>query len=98
MTTVRTDSKSKKVVELLRKAVAIERQWRIDAGMSQTDLSEASGVKLSTLRVFERTGRISMERFLRIMVSIDAADRLHEVFLHEPPGDGVHRRARRKNK
>lgn len=39
---------------------------RVAAGLTQEELAARSGIALGTLRLFERTGKISLERLLRI--------------------------------
>jgi transcriptional regulator with XRE-family HTH domain len=48
------------------KALRLDREW------TQEELSVRAGIALSTYQQFERNGRISLERFLRLAVVLDA--------------------------
>ncbi|MBI9113377.1 helix-turn-helix domain-containing protein [Maridesulfovibrio ferrireducens] len=52
------------------------RELRLNRQWTQDTLSERSGVPLSTLRKFERTGKISLESFLKVAFSLDVLDEL----------------------
>jgi transcriptional regulator with XRE-family HTH domain len=56
------------------KAVRLERGW------TQREIAERSGVALATYRRFERTGRISLERLLRLAVILEAHTGINELF------------------
>ena len=51
--------------------------------MAGKDLSERSGVKLGTLKHFEKTGEISLERFLMILSSMGRTLEIQSLLL--PP-------------
>jgi len=51
------------------------RHRRLDAGWSQAELSDRSGVPLGTLKRFESTGQISLDTLLRLARPLSA---LHE--------------------
>lgn len=51
------------------------RRRRLDAGWSQAELSDRSGVPLGTLKRFESTGQISLDTLLRLARPLSA---LHE--------------------
>ncbi|MDZ4259804.1 MAG: helix-turn-helix transcriptional regulator [Gemmatimonadales bacterium] len=40
---------------------------RLDAGWSQAELAERAGITLATYRRFEQTGKISLDRLIRVM-------------------------------
>jgi transcriptional regulator with XRE-family HTH domain len=77
-------------VELQTPAEVIEgiagraRALRIARGWTQQELAERSGVALETLRRFERTGKISLERLAKIAVVLDAVRPLGELFAAPP--------------
>jgi len=52
--------------QIRRELVAWFRQQRLTLNWTQQELSARSGVALSTLRLFERSGQISLERLLRL--------------------------------
>ncbi len=47
------------------------RNRRLTLNMTQMQLSERSNVNIATLRKFERTGKISLESFLKIAFVLD---------------------------
>lgn len=56
------------------------RQARLERGWTQDELARRAGVALSTLRVFERTGRISLERLVMIAAALRALDAFDGLF------------------
>lgn len=72
--TLRTPSEVSKLLAERVKALRIARAW------TQEELAERAGIKLSTYRVFERTGRISLKRLLDIALVLDAMDGFERVF------------------
>ena len=60
------------------------RALRIARGWTQQELAERSGVALDTLRRFERTGKIALERLARIAVVLDAVHPLGDLFAAPP--------------
>ena len=60
------------------------RALRLARGWTQRELAERSGVALDTLRLFERTGKIALERLARIAVVLDAVRPLGELFAPPP--------------
>ena len=52
--------------QIRRELVTWFRQQRLTLNWTQQELSTRSGVALSTLRLFERSGQISLERLLRL--------------------------------
>lgn len=48
------------------------RALRLDRGWTQREIAERAGIAPATYRRFERTGRISLERLLRLAVILDA--------------------------
>ena len=68
---------------------------RLERGWTQRELSRRSGVALTTLKLFERTGRISLERLVAIAVVLGAVQPLGELFAPGPARtlDELERRA-----
>lgn len=61
-------------VRLLR----LQRRW------TQQEIADRAGVTLATYRRFERTGRIALERLLRIAVILDARAGFAQLFALPP--------------
>jgi len=74
------------------------RNRRLGLNLSQEDLAKASGVPLSTLKKFERTGQISLASFLALCDAIAVGHRLNDVIPPAPPStlDEVEGRTPRK--
>ena len=43
-------------------------------------MAERAGIKLSTYRVFERTGEVSLKRLLNVALVLDTLDSFDQVF------------------
>ncbi len=54
-------------VEIARTLAQRVREQRLQRGWSQAELARRAGVKLPTYVLFERTGRISLVRFIAIV-------------------------------
>ncbi len=54
--------------QIARRAVA----RRVALGWTREELAERSGVAVGTLKRFEQTGQVSLERLLKIAVALDA--------------------------
>ena len=52
--------------EMPRLLAARSKTLRIARGLTQAELAERAGIKLSTLRVFERSGHIALHRLLAV--------------------------------
>lgn len=59
-------------------------QERVRQNITQQSLAELSGVKYSTIRHFERTGKISLERVIALLRALKKLDEL-EHFLAPIP-------------
>lgn len=71
-------------VEVVAGIAERARALRIARGWTQQELADRSGVALDTLRRFERTGKIALERLVRIAVVLDAVRPLGELFAAPP--------------
>lgn len=60
------------------------RRLRLLAGWKQSTLSDRAGVTLPTLRRFERSGKASLETFLRLCHALGRLDDVAEL-LNAPP-------------
>lgn len=86
-------------VTLTRGIGARLRDLRLARGWTQEELSERSGVALSTLKLLEARGQGSLQRLARIAVALDADGALRELFA--PPArmeslEAVRRTERRR--
>lgn len=57
---------------------------RLERGWTQQETAERAGLALATYRVFERTGRISLERLLKLAVILDARGGFEHLFVAPP--------------
>lgn len=57
---------------------------RLDRGWTQQEIAERAGLTLATYRRFERTGRISLERLLKLAVILDARAGFDQLFIRAP--------------
>lgn len=55
------------------------RSLRLARGWTRDVLSQHADVNVFTLKRFERTGQISLERFLKLCATLDALDELKSV-------------------
>jgi transcriptional regulator with XRE-family HTH domain len=60
------------------RALRLERTW------TQQEMADRAGLTLATYRRFERTGRIALERLLRIAVVLDARAGFDQLFAIPP--------------
>jgi transcriptional regulator with XRE-family HTH domain len=67
-------STTKNPSDYLEEIALRHRQLRKDAGWSQSEMAERSGVSLGSLKRFERTGQISLESLLKLMHLLDRLD------------------------
>ena len=57
--------------EALLKIAKLTKERRLFMNITQSELSDRSGVSLSVIRKFERTGKISLESFLKLSLVLD---------------------------
>jgi transcriptional regulator with XRE-family HTH domain len=60
------------------KALRLDREW------TQEELAARAGIALATYQQFERTGRISLERLLKLAVVLDARQGFEGLFPRAP--------------
>lgn len=68
--------------EIALKLARALREWRVSprgAGMPQTELSRKSGVGLTPLKRFERTGGTTLLNLIAIFRGLDLLDRLEDL-------------------
>jgi len=66
--------------ELVRAVGARAKDRRLALGLGQAELSERAAVPLSSLRRFERTGRIGLEALARLALALDAGEGVAALF------------------
>lgn len=54
---------------------------RLERGWTQREIAERTGIALATYRRFERTGRIALERLLKLAVILDAQAGFEDLFV-----------------
>jgi len=64
------------------RAERLRREWK------QATLAERSGVSLPTVRRYERTGRTSLENFLKLCLALGRLDEFADV-LEPPPASSI---------
>jgi len=57
---------------------------RLERGWTQQETAERAGLTVATYRRFERTGRISLERLLKLAVILDARGGFEHLFVAAP--------------
>ncbi len=57
---------------------------RIDRGLRRVDLAESTGVSVSTISRFERTGQVAFDVIVKIAIALDAQRLLLSLF---PPAE-----------
>ncbi len=72
--------------EIARLLAGRVRALRLQRGWTQQELAGRSGLTLATYRRFERTGRIALDRLLRIAVVLDAQAAFDGLFALPPAG------------
>jgi transcriptional regulator with XRE-family HTH domain len=66
--------------EVARSVAARVRALRLERGWTQQETAARAGIALPTYRAFERTGRISLERLLKIAIVLDASAGFAQLF------------------
>jgi len=66
--------------EILIEIAARAKKVRIAHDLRQSDLSEKSAVPLSSIRVFERSGKISMVYLIKILRALSLIEELDNLF------------------
>lgn len=90
--------------ELARNLARRVKALRLERGWTQQETAERAGVALGTFRRFERSGRISLERLLKLAVILDARSGFEHLFRPGPAGSlaeleqRVRRPARKRGK
>jgi transcriptional regulator with XRE-family HTH domain len=66
--------------EMTRLLAARAKALRVARGFTQAELAERAGIKLSTLRVFERSGHIALHRLLAVAHVLGALGEFQTLF------------------
>ena len=66
--------------EIVREIAQRMRRSRLQRSWTQQELSRRSGVSLSSLRRFERTGQVALLSLVRIAIALDATQGLASLF------------------
>lgn len=74
--------------EIARRLAARVRDERLRLGWKQVTLAERSGVSLPTIRRYERDGRTSMEKLLKICHALGRLDAFADL-LKPPPASSI---------
>lgn len=70
--------------EAVAEISSLLRQRRLVANMTQQQLAERSNVSLAVLRKFERSGKISLESFIKLAFVLGVADAMLESLKIKP--------------
>jgi len=82
--------------EILTEIAARAKTVRIAHDLRQSDLSEKSAVPLSSIRVFERSGKISMVYLIKILRTLSLIEELDNLF-QSPEIDDLETVLKQKN-
>lgn len=69
----------KTAAEMLAELASMVRSNRLRRGWTQAEMARRAGIKLPTYVIFERTGRISLLRFLKVLDVLDLMERLNNL-------------------
>ena len=67
-------------IQMLEIIAAQLKARRLFLNLSQQSLSDRSGVSLSVIRKYERTGKISLESLLKLAVILDSLKQFEDLF------------------
>jgi transcriptional regulator with XRE-family HTH domain len=70
--------------EMAHSVAARVRVLRLERGWTQEEIAARAGIALATYRAFERTGQISLERLMQLVVILDAQPGLKHLFALPP--------------
>lgn len=72
----RLDNYSRNPEMLMSRLAGNCRARRLEKGYSRRTLSELTGIPAPTIEKFERTGKISLESFVRLVIEFDYFDEM----------------------
>lgn len=70
--------------EIARTLASRVKALRLERGWTQREIAERAGLTLATYRRFERSGRVSLDRLLKLAVVLDARDGFERLFVRPP--------------
>jgi len=82
--------------EIARELARRVRVRRLERAWTQRELADRAGLNLETYRVFERTGRISLERLLNLAIVLNSTTALEGLFA-APPAQSLDELERRQS-
>ena len=69
----------------IRRALARRvKALRLERGWTQQEVAERAGLALATYRIFERSGRISLDRLLKLALIFEARSGFDQLFAPKP--------------
>ena len=71
--------------EIVRGVASRARDRRLEANLTQEGLASRAGVSLGTLKLFERTGKASIETVVRIAFALEAEGEFEGLFPRTTP-------------
>lgn len=72
-------------VEVIRDLADRMKRRRIQQGLTQRELAARSNVSYGSLRLFEETGKISLESLVKIAFALEAEAEFERLFPGRPP-------------
>ncbi|MBM3857269.1 MAG: helix-turn-helix transcriptional regulator [Verrucomicrobia bacterium] len=66
--------------QILKNIASRIRFLRLERGWSQQELATRAAIRLATYQLFERTGKISLERLYRIAIALQRGKEFEELF------------------
>lgn len=63
-----------KLEKLISKAKESIRNERVALGLTQKEFADIAGIKFATYREFEQSGKISLQGFAKVLISLNKAD------------------------
>ena len=69
-------SMEQKILEMVSRLKGYRKRMHL----TQAELSDRSGVPYGTVKLFERTGKISLESLWRICIALECEDQLESLF------------------
>jgi hypothetical protein len=75
----------KTITEIMRELGHRCRELRLAKNLSRAGLSTRSGVSISVIRLFETTGKISLESLIKLAIPLDAIDDFECLFQAKQP-------------
>ncbi|WP_349254319.1 helix-turn-helix transcriptional regulator [Rhizobium sp. CB3171] len=71
--------------EVIRGLSERVKRRRIDVGLTQRDLAARAGISYGSLRLFEETGKISLEALMKVAFILECEAEFEQLFPPRPP-------------